>query len=218
VAGAPKLAEADLDSVAAATREAEARCGGEIVSVVVDRCDRYESGLWKAATLGSVFLSLLAAVAHTALGVWGGPPVVWISVPALAGAGAGYLAARVWPFLHRALIGEDVLARRVERRATVAFLQEEVFATRDRRGVLILVALFEHRVEILRDSGVEARVAPAAWQPLVDALVAGLRAGRTSQALVQCVEACGLLLAEHGFEADADEVNELSDRPRRHES
>lgn len=212
-----RLGEADLDAVAEATRDAEARCGGEIVTVVVDRCDDYEGALWKAAALGSVGTALVAAALHVALGLWGGPPLVWIALPALGGAGVGWGVARWWPWLHRQLIGEDVLARRVERRASVAFLQEELFQTRGRIGILVLVALFERRVEMLRDSGVEERVDPAVWEVTVARLAKGIREGRPGAALVECIREAGDVLAEHGFEAAPDEVDELPDRPRVHE-
>ena len=66
---------------------------------------------------------------------------------------------------------------------------EEVFKTRDRTGILIFLALFEHRAVILADEGIHRAVPREEWQALVDELVAGIRAGRGVAAL------CGPFLA-----------------------
>jgi putative membrane protein len=92
-------------------------------------------------------------------------------------------------------------------------LEEQVFATRDRTGVLIFVALFEHRVEILADEGIDERVADDAWDRICDELTAGIRRGAPTEALIHAVDRCVELLVAHGVEAD-DAGNQLSDRPR----
>ena len=38
--------------------------------------------------------------------------------------------------------------------AMAAFVEEEVFSTRDRTGILLFLSLFEHRVVVLGDSGI----------------------------------------------------------------
>ncbi len=82
-------------------------------------------------------------------------------------------------------------------RAESAFLTEEVFATRERTGILIFLALFEHRAVILGDAGIHRKVEEGTWQHLVDDLVAGIRHGRTVEALLETIERCGHIL-EHG--------------------
>ena len=110
-------------------------------------------------------MTLAAAIVHGALGYWGGSIWLWLALPAWAGAGVGYLLPLLVRPLHRALVGAEVLDSRVDRRAAAAFAESEVFATRARTGLLLLVALFEHRVEIVCDRGVEARVPSAEWAP-----------------------------------------------------
>ena len=48
-------------------------------------------------------------------------------------------------------------------RAAEAFVEERVFATEKRTGVLIFVALFEHRVVVLADEGIREQVPSDAW-------------------------------------------------------
>ncbi len=103
---------------------------------------------------------------------------------------------------------------RVLRRAEAAFLHEEVFKTRDRTGILVFLALLEHRALILADSGIHQAVPREKWQELASQLAAGIRAGRAKAALIATIEACGALLVEHRVDIRPDDTNELADQPR----
>ena len=109
----------------------------------------------------------------------------------------------------------DVLTRRVRRRAAVAFLDEEVFNTEDRTGILIFLSLFERRVVVLGDAGINSKVGEEEWAAITDAIAAGIHAGRPGEALVEGIGACGRLLARRGVEIQPDDRNELRDDLRR---
>jgi putative membrane protein len=99
-------------------------------------------------------------------------------------------------------------------RARAAFAESEVFATRARTGLLLFVALFEHRVEIVCDRGVEQKIAAADWAPIVDRLTGGLRQGRAAQTLVGAIGEIGGLLESHGVTgAGGPDIDELPDAP-----
>lgn len=204
----------DLQAVRAAVAAAEEATGGEIVTYVVGRCDPYEEARWKGAALGAVFLAAAAGLAHWAGGFWGGWGVAWISLPATLGALVGYGVAAAWPALARRLVDEDTLERRVRFRAETAFLDEEVFATRDRTGVLIFLALFEHKVVVLADAGIHAHVEPREWEGVARDLAAGIRQGRPAAALVTAVERCGRLLEKGGVPRRPADRDELPDAVR----
>jgi putative membrane protein len=87
-----------------------------------------------------------------------------------------------------------------------------VFATADRTGVLIFVALFEHRVLVLADDGIRARVPADAWDGVAADVARGIRSGAPAPALVDAVGRCAQLLTEHGVPANL--TNELSNEPR----
>ena len=108
--------------------------------------------------------------------------------------------------------------RAVRRRAAVAFLEEEVFKTRDRTGVLIFLSLFEHRVVVMGDEGINRAVAVGEWQKIVDGVVAGIREGRPADALVDSIRECGELLDLRGVAIRPDDTDELSDELRKHDS
>jgi putative membrane protein len=207
------LSDADRSAIRRATEDAEGRTAGEIVSYIVERIDDHSEGRWLAATLGSLSLALIAGAVHAIGGYWGGWGVLWITLPALVGAGLGYLIGGI-DRVARPLIPSDTLDRRAQLRAEAAFLEEEMFRTRGRTGILILVALFEHRAVILADEGIHRAVPAGEWDRLVADLTAGIRADRAVQALVDVIEGCGELLARYEVDRRSDDENELTDAPR----
>jgi putative membrane protein len=206
--------EADRRAIAEAARNAEGTTSGEIVPYVVGVCDDYPEVGWKAAALGALIGGGAGMSMHVLVGIWGGSLWLWLVLPLLVGAIGAAVAARVWPDLRRGLIGADALDVCARRRAAVAFLEEEVFATRDRTGILIFVALFEHRVVVLGDTGINRVVPEGAWQGVVDDIVEGVRAGQPAEALKGAIAECGRLLADHRFEIRPDDTNELADELR----
>jgi putative membrane protein len=208
------FSQADLDRVRDATRKAEGGTAGELVCVIVERSDGYEGARWRAATLGALAGGLVAAYGIYAIESWSPLAPLWPAVAPLAGAAAAWLLASAVPAIERELAGLETMRERVRQRAARAFVAEEVFATRQRTGVLIFLSLFERRVEILCDDGIRALVAPPAWSEISSRLAAGIGRGSAGAALVNAVEACGALLAEHGLERAEDDVNELADEPR----
>jgi putative membrane protein len=209
------LREEDLAAIEAAVREAETASGGEIVPYLADASDAYPGAPWTAAALGAVVAPALAATAYALAGLWGSWWPLWMTAPPVAGAAAGYLAASFLAPLRRWVVPASVRARRVEQRAAAAFLAEEVFATRDRTGILLFVSLFERRVVVLADSGIHGRVSPGVWDDVVSGPVAGLHAGKPGPALAEAVRRCGAILAEHGLPLRADDRDELANRLRR---
>jgi putative membrane protein len=200
-----------------AVEEAESGTAGEIVPFVVAASDTYEGALWKGAALGALTVPLVAAGVWLVFEPWGPGLPFWLAVPSLVGAALGYLVSGAVPALRRALIGAVVLDLRVRRRASVAFLEEEVFRTRDRTGILIFLSLFERRVVVIGDEGINQKVEPGEWKDLVDRLTVGIRAGRSAEALVAALEECGKLLRRKGVEIRPDDTDELDNALRRRE-
>jgi len=207
----------ELETIREATRKAERQTGGELVCVIVRQSDIYESSVWKAAAFGALGGTVLAGLWFTFTDVWIGSILPWILLPSILGATVGTLLIWAVPGLRRALVPPPVMDLRVDRRAAVAFLNEETFDTRDRTGVLIFISLFEHGIRILCDKGVEELVPEETWEPIVDELAQGLRDGRKGPAITAAVEACGSLLLQHGVALRPDDVNELDDEPRLHD-
>ncbi len=209
-----ELTPEDLSAIREATEAAERRTGGELVCVLVKQCDAYPGSPWKGAALGAIAGAATTAVWHSFGLGWQPADPFLAPLTTLLGAAAGFLAVAALPVLRRLLVPAELLDLRVDRRAAAAFLDEEIFDTSERTGVLLFVAFFEHRVRILADRGLQARVDGAVWDSIAGELTRGIRAGHTREALVAAIEACGRVLAEHGVARRPDDRNELSDEPR----
>ncbi|HVS03303.1 MAG TPA: hypothetical protein VMT16_11085 [Thermoanaerobaculia bacterium] len=204
---------AAVGRVRQAVEEAERGTAGEIVPVVVSACDAHPEAAWKATALGALGAVAGAFLYFQLSGRWAADLLWWSLLPALAGGAAGWLAGGL-PALRRRLVDPEVLEERVQRAARAAFLEHRVHATRQRTGVLIFVALFEHRVVVLADEGIHPAVPHAMWAEVAAGIASGLRAGRPLAALVEGIERCGRILATHGPAAAPGDVDELSDTPR----
>ncbi len=207
------FSEADLEAIRKATAAGESRTAGEIVPYIVERVVDRDTARWRGAALGALGATLIAGLGNAFGDFWGGFGVWWITLPAVVGAGLGYLVSG-FDAVGRRLIPEDQIDRWVHLRAKAAFLEEEVFATRDRTGILVFLALFEHRAVILADEAIHRAVPQGEWQGLVDDLIVGIKAKRAAAALVEAITRCGGLLEEYRVERRPDDEDELPDAPR----
>jgi len=118
------------------------------------------------------------------------------------------LLVRRTPALQRPFINASRTNEAVKERAVRAFFEKGLYRTRDETGILIFISIFEHKVWILGDRGINARIPADSWQELVQILVVGLKEGRAADALCEVVTRCGKELALH-FPREADDTNEL---------
>lgn len=188
--------------IEAAVEEAEKRTSGEIVPMVVDAAYDYP----RAEIIGGGFFALAFA---SLISWWWWHASLWAFLPAFL---LLYLPCkwliRYIPPLKRLLIAEAEIDAEVNERALVAFVEQGLHHTRDATGILILVCLFEHEVEVLADRGINAVVPHETWQEIVTMVTDGLRRGEACEALCRAVGRCGDLLQEH-FPARQDDIDEL---------
>jgi len=200
------FSESDKSEIAELVRAVEARTSGEVAVVWSARSDDYVlvRALWSLA-LAAVLVAELSAL-HFELA---GPVLpaltllVTIALYFLCGVAA----------VTRRLVPSAVQAERVHRQAQVAFLELGVTETDGRGGVLLFLSELEHRVEILADRGIAARVDQGVWQSVVDELISALKAGKTMPGVRRALERIGELL-EREFPREAADRNELPDAPR----
>ena len=211
------LATLDKDRIAEAVAEAETQTAGEIVPVIVARSDTYDASIWRGASaLAVLTLGLVLLFVQFYQG-WGFGWVYtsWgvVLVTLVAGTlGAGLVAGI--PALQRWLAGPDRLNRIVHHRAMRAFVEEEVFNTRDRTGILLFVSLLEHRIEVIGDTGINQKVDPDDWVEVVRRIRKGIKNDNLTEGMVDAIGMCGDLLERSGVEIRPDDTNELTDRVR----
>ena len=203
----------ERDRIKSAVAEAETRTAGEIVPYVVARSGVYDGAVWRGASAGALLLGGVALLVAWVYDGWG---LGWLysawamALVMTAGGVLGALLARL-PAVTRLLAADEELALNVHRRAAEAFLAEEVFDTRDRTGILILVSLLEHRIEVVGDVGINAKVEKEEWVEVVDRVRAGILAGDLAGGLVDAIGLCGELLHRRGIVVLPDDTDELPD-------
>jgi putative membrane protein len=207
----PLLAADEAEAVRAAVAHAETASGAEIVPVLVSRAGDHAEAAWKGAALGAMAGALVAALFELGRPAWG-PAGGRLLLPVAVGALALALLSRV-PAVLRALVGRARLEADVEAAARAAFLAHEVFATRERTGVLIFVALLERSVVVLADSGVHPFVPASEWRALAAAIAREMKTKSPGQALLAAVERAGGQVAALGPRRRTDDANELPDAP-----
>ena len=212
----PLFTDAELESIREAVAQAETRTSGEIVPYVVRQSGDYPAATWRGASLVAVVSGIVTLAAAWLYQGWENTWLysAWAVALAMSGGGVlGALLAMLEP-VRRALAGPAQIDEQVHRRAAVAFVEEEVFDTRDRTGILLFVSLFEHRIEVVGDAGISAKVEPAEWVEVVDLVRAGIRRQSLADGIVQAVARCGDLLHRRGVELRDDDTDELPDDVR----
>jgi putative membrane protein len=149
---------------------------------------------------------------------WAPLDVVSLALVTLAAGGLGLLLARFLPSWKRFFAGHAQLDRRVSQRAAEAFVSEEVFKTRGRTGILLFVSIFERRVLVLGDAGINAKVDKGDWHDIVRRIVAGIRERKPAEGLIDGIRQCGALLEKHHVRRAADDRDELPDTLRTSDS
>lgn len=205
------LTKKDVERVAKAVTESEKGISGEIVVYVAPASDRYPEAWWEGAAYGMLLGTAVIVALDLRQPLWHSLASILAAV--LAAGAAGALLGRYCAPATRRLVGPDRMDEVARRGAAAAFLEKEVFRTRDRTGILLFVSLLEHEVVVLGDSGINAKVAGKDWDGVVDAVTEALRGGRLADGLVTGVQRCRQILLEAGFKARPDDVDELPDAP-----
>lgn len=209
------FSSSELKAIEAAVQRSEKGTSGEIVPVFVEQCSPYLTSLYKGA-LGMALVTFIVLIILTRLlpdvGLLFDPLVLMLLV--ILGAGVGSLITRYLPGLRRLLEGKKELERSAFSRAEHFFLREEVFMTRQRTGIMIFIALFEHQVIVRADKGITQVVAQQEWDEIVNQMVQEIKSGQMAEGLIHAIDKCAELLREKGIHAHPDDVNELSNELR----
>lgn len=202
------LTQHEQQRVSEAVHAAELRTSGEIVPMIVSASHHYPL----ACAAGGAILALPVALLLTALigrYLWLGPENMYLFLALFA---MLYLPARalvahtLW--LKRFFLNRDQVEEEVEEAAITSFYEEGLYRTRAENGILIFISVFEHKVWILADKGIDERIDTSQWQEIVAELSQGIQTGRRCESLCEAVQRVGEILAVHFPIADNDR-NEL---------
>jgi uncharacterized membrane protein len=98
-------------------------------------------------------------------------------------------------------------------RAHEVFSQLRVWDTEHNNGVLFYVVMAEHRIEIVADRGIAARVPAAQWDAICARMRECFAGGQWRIGSLEGIAAAHALLRQHFPADDGASRGELSDRP-----
>lgn len=193
-----------------AVDEFESKTSGELVISVEEASDDYKEAVWIMAVLfGLVCAFILAILSNLWLiPSFFNPEVVSLTIAAAIG--VGYLVGSLMDKVAYKLVGKRIVANRTLQRAETVFLENEVFATSNRIGILLHLSLQEKRVTLIADKGINEKIDDNSWGEVVDTLIKEIRAKKVEDGLVHAIQACEKILLSHGFKSDGSNKNELS--------
>ena len=199
------LTDDDRSAVRQAVADAERKTVGEILPVVVERSDPHPGADWLAALcLLLIGSSLLAPWLP-----WNRPVFLLLSQLALGGVGFGL--ARLLPDFKRLFILEKRATAVAEEQAFQEFYAHRLHKTDAATGVLVFVSLLEHRVVLLADEGIDAKVDAKFWADTDDAILDGILRGSLRDGLVDGIARAGDCLSQY-FPWKEGDRNEIPDR------
>jgi putative membrane protein len=210
-----KFSEEDLQRIKAAVKEAEKKISGEIVPVIVERSGIYTIANYKASVIAGVFFFVLMIILdryiiEDATNTLYYDPLFIFGV-VVAGGALGALLASLSAPVRRWLVSRAYMDDCCRQSAENAFLEEEIFNTRHRTGIMIFISLFEHEVIVMADRGISKVVEQEEWDKIVAQLITYIRSGGIVDGVEAAIKRCGEILLEKGFQKSDDDINELRD-------
>jgi len=164
--------------------ETEQRAGAQIVLSVVERSDVYAELPWKAFALGAGAGGLAVVLLYLLRGTWTSSADMLLAVGATLVPGAACaLLCVIAPQFARFFLDAGRADVETRQYAESLFLARDLFATRGRTGVLLLISLFERKVIVLPDTGLARRLPQPGQQAIADAMTRALSPGTVAGAL-----------------------------------
>jgi putative membrane protein len=202
------LSEADRNRIDACVREAESRTRGEIVVMVAPASYHYPV----AGLLGATAFALPVAVAFTPLlgGLfWAGPANLWVFLAVMIPLFVAFheVVKRVF-ILKRCFVHAKEMEDEVREAAHHQFYRKGLHRTAEETGVLIYISVFERRVWVLGDQGINAKIPEEQWQAVAAVIVQAIQEGRPAEGICRAVGEVGRILREK-FPVGPDNPDEL---------
>jgi putative membrane protein len=204
------LTPAEREKVTEAVHQAERLTSGEIVPMIISSSYHYPM----AAVKGGVFLAFplsLLLLTPLAAFFWLDSRDMWLFlalfIPLYL---IAHQAVMRIPWLKRLFASKNQVEEEVREAAMTAFFSEKLYKTKDENGILLFISVFERKVWILADAGINAKIDQGRWQGLVELITKGVRDGRQCEAICEAIRQVGDILKEH-FPIQPDDSDELRD-------
>jgi putative membrane protein len=196
------LTNIEKEKIQRAVEEAEKHTSGEIVPMIVPQSYKYPMSNLIGGLVFGLIIALLAVFIFKNEHLWLFLTVFILSL---------IIMHRIIEFiapLKRFFISDRELDEEVQEAALVNFYKNGLYKTKDETGVLLFISVFERKVWLLADRGINVKLEPITWQDIVDDLIKGIKAKNQGDAIVHAVTRIGEILRTH-FPVKKDDRNEL---------
>jgi len=183
------ISQAEKARIIEAIAAAETKTAGEIFCVIAHTSSNYSL----VPVAWAALIALAAPAPLIYLTIWSAGLIYLVQLAAFI------VTAMILslPAIRFRIVPRRAMRERAHIEAMRQFLAQGLHLTERRTGVLIFVSVAERYAEIVADSGINAKVAPAVWQDAVSAALEAIKDGRIGDGLVAAVGRCGAVLAEH---------------------
>jgi putative membrane protein len=206
-----EFTDLDKENIKKAVGTFEAQTAGELVPYFVKQSGLYREASWFGALLFGFSVIIGATLMHF---LDSEMQVITIVSLFFCCSLVGWFLPIVFPFSIRGILSGRYLGKKVFLRALEAFVDEEVFSTDDRIGILIFVSETERQVVVLADKEINKVVEQQTWNEVVDVIVQGVKSKKLGDGLVKAIGVCEKILLDHGFENRIKPENEISNELR----
>jgi putative membrane protein len=199
------LSGSDREQLNRLTAETEKCTDTQIVLAVIKRSDSYSELPWKAFSLGSSVCGLLLFILNLQLTIWPTYTMVLITLATMLIVGIIFtLLASFIPQFAKLFLSPHRAEEEVQQYAESLFLKRELFATSNRKGILLLVSLFERQIIILPDKGISNRLTPDTMQNIIKPMTLFLKRNEVSKALKEGLKQISLILETQANDVSVD--------------
>lgn len=190
----------------------ESDTGVQAVAAVTRKADAYPEIPWKAFALGASLAALVAALHPTVIRIWSDTSVTALDAMLVLGSGALLAAlSALAPAFGRLFLDRERAKGEALQYAKELFLDRELFRTRSRRAVLVVMCRFEGLAVIVADAGLAQYAPPADLGGIGDEAGRLTRRGDVCGAFGLAFDRVAALLARQGLPREAAAGNELDD-------
>ena len=202
------LTDTDQKKIIDSVKEVEQITSGEIVPMVVSSSYHYPM----SDVIGGFIFSLpISLIMTNFIGgrLWIGTQNMWLFlglVTVLFILFHWIIKNVLW--LKKLFISKRELDAEVEEAALIGFFNEGLYKTRDNTGILLFISVFEQRVWVLADKGINDKVDRGQWDKIVNIILDGIKRKSQADAICQAIIKVGEILEEH-FPIKPDDRDEL---------
>lgn len=204
------LSGSEKNNVQNAVSHLEHKTTGELVPMIVSTSGSYV----EYSIIGALALAIPAAVIKAYLVSWWHyyqiDTLLLFLVFFLPVFVVFFLVLNYMPCLQRLFVPKKVMEEEVRESAAYAFFTNGLHKTKNASGVLLYISVFERRVWILADSGINSRIPEGTWDGIVADLTKGLKQKKNGEVIVTAINRIGEQLISN-FPSDGDSANELPD-------